>query len=115
LERLAVKRGDVVLMVAGGDFGKPRPGVVVQADELGDSTTTVLVCPLSSDIQESPRLRPAVEPSSDNGLRLHSQIMTEKVMPIRRDRVRRVIGRLDSDAVSRLDRALLVVLGLAYV
>jgi mRNA interferase MazF len=111
---MAVKRGDVVLMVAPGDLGKPRPGVVVQSDELGDSTSTVLICPMSSDIQTSPRLRPVVEPSATNGLRIQSQIMTEKLMPVRRDRIRRVLGSLDPLSVDQLDRALLVVLGLAY-
>jgi len=110
---MAVKRGDVVLMVAPGDLGKPRPGVIVQGAELGDRTTTVLVCPMSSDVQESPRLRPVVEPDASNGLRIRSQIMTEKVTPVRRDRVRRMLGALDSHTLERLDRALLVVFGLA--
>jgi mRNA interferase MazF len=110
---MAVKRGDVVLMVAPGDLGKPRPGVVVQSDDLGDKTTTVLVCPMSSDVQEGIRLRPVVAPTSANGLRLRSQIMTDKVAPIRRERVRSVLGRLDRTTTGNLDRALLVVLGLA--
>lgn len=109
-----MKRGDVVLMVAPGDLEKPRPGTIVQGEELGGRTTTALVCPMSSDLQYSPRLRPIVEPSTDNGLRLQSQIMTDKVVPLRRDRIRRVIGRLDRAAVDRLDRALLVVFGLAH-
>lgn len=108
-----MKRGDVVLLVAPRDLGKPRPGVIVQADELGATTTTVLICPMSSDIQESPRLRPIVEPDTNNGLRIRSQIMTEKVTPVRRDRVRRVLGSLDASATDQLDRALLVALGLA--
>jgi len=99
--------------VAPGDLGKPRPGVVVQGQELGENTTTLLICPLSSDTRESPRLRPIVEPDEKNGLRLASQIMTEKVTPIRRDRIRRTIGSLNANAIERLDRALLVVLGLA--
>jgi mRNA interferase MazF len=110
---MAVKRGDVVLMVAPGDLGKPRPGIIVQADELGDRTTTVLVCPMSSDVRESPRVRPVVDPDDSNGLRTRSQIMTEKVTPVRRDRVRRVLGAIDRNALERLDRALLVVFGLA--
>lgn len=108
-----MKRGDVVLMVAPGDLGKPRPAIVVQADELGADTITVLVCPLSSDIQDSPRLRPIVEPDPNNGLRIRSQCMTEKVMPLRRDRIRRVLGSLDVSTVDQIDRALLVMLGLA--
>ena len=108
-----MRRGDVVLMVAAGDFGKPRPGIVVQSDTLGDVTATVLVCPATSDITEKIPLRPIVEAGVMNGLRLRSQIMTDKVMTIRRDRIRRVLGKLDADTIERLDRALLVILGLA--
>ena len=108
-----MNRGDVVLVVASGDIGKPRPGVIVQADELGDTTTSVLVCPLSSDLSDFRRTRPVVEPSAANGLRLPSQIMTDKVNPLRRDRIRRVIGTLDAEITERLNSALLVVLGLA--
>jgi mRNA interferase MazF len=68
---------------------------------------------MSSSIQESPRTRPVVEPDAHNGLRIKSQIMTEKVTPVRRDRVRRTIGKLDAPTRERLDRALLIVLGLA--
>jgi mRNA interferase MazF len=108
-----VKRGDVVLMVASGDLGRPRPGAVVQADELGDSTTTVLVCPITSDVTENLAVRPILEASQMNGLRIRSQIMTDKLLALRRERVRRVIGKLDTDTTTQLDRALLIVLGLA--
>ena len=108
-----MNRGDVVLVVAPGDLGKPRPGVIVQADELGDTTTSVLVCPLSSDLSDFRRTRPVIEPSAANGLRLPSQIMIDKVNPLRRDRIRRVIGSLDAESTERLNGALLVVLGLA--
>lgn len=108
-----MKRGDLVLMVAPGELGRPRPGIVVQADELGEIITTVLVCPLSSDIQQSWNLRPIVEPNAGNGLRIRSQIMTDKTLALRRDRIKRVIGRLDAETRDALDRALLIVLGLA--
>ena len=85
-----MKRGDVVLVVA-----------------------RVLVCPMSSEVTEFRRLRPIVDPSPGNGLRLRSQTMTDKISEIRRDRVRRVLGKLDPDASERFDGALLVVLGLA--
>lgn len=107
-----MKRGDVVLIVAPGDLGKPRPGTIVQTDELSD-TTTVLVCPLTSDLERTTRIRPLVQPSAENGLRLPSQIMTDKMLPVRRDRVRRVLGTFDAETRDRLDRALMIVLGLA--
>jgi mRNA interferase MazF len=108
-----VKRGSVVVMVAPGDLGKPRPAVVVQAEGFGDNPLSVIVCPVSSDIVGTPRVRPIVEPSSKNGLRLRSQIMTDKLIAVRRDRIRQTIGTLEEDVCEQLDRALLVVLGLA--
>jgi mRNA interferase MazF len=111
--RLVVRRGDIVLIVAPGELGKPRPAVVVQADELGAATTAVIVCPMSSEAGQAARLRPIIEPTQVNGIRLQSQIMTDKITALPRRRVHRVIGRLDGEARERLDRALLVVLGLA--
>ena len=111
---MEVKRGNIAI-VAHGEFGRPRPGIIVQADELGDDTTTVLACPLSSDLSDfpSPRLRPIIEPAIGNGLRIRSQIMTDKLTAMPRGRVRRVIGTIDAETRDRLDTALLLVLGLA--
>jgi len=112
---MALSRGDVVLMVVPGELGRPRPGIIVQADELGQNTTTVIACPLSSDViaSPSPRLRPIVEPAPGNGLHVRSQIMTDKIFAQRRERIRRVIGQIDAATKDRLDSALLIVLGLA--
>jgi mRNA interferase MazF len=109
---LKVRRGDVILMVAAGDLGKPRPGVVVQADRLGDETTAVIVCPFTSDTDATEDIRPTIEPAEGNGILLVSQVMTDKIVALGRSRIRRVIGRLDEEAIERIDRALLVVLGL---
>jgi mRNA interferase MazF len=108
-----VKRGDVVLVVVPSELGRPRPGVIVQADEFNRDLSTVFICPISSDVQERLPLRPIIEAEPSNGLRLRSQIMTDKMIALRQDRVRRVIGHIDSQTSEQLDRALLVVLGLA--
>ena len=104
-----IARGDVVLMVVPGDLGRPRPGVAVQADEFAAGLLTIFVCPISSDLQTGLLL---IEVAPENGLRLHSQIMTDKMVALRRDRIRRVIGRIDAETSEQLDRALLLVLGL---
>lgn len=108
-----MRRGDVVVVIMGGEIGKPRPALVVQADELGERTTTVLLCPMSSDTADTTLLRPQVEPSPENGLRARSQIMTDKLAAVSRTRIRDVIGHLEAAAMEDMDRALLVVLGLA--
>ena len=107
-----MKRGDTVVMVAPGDLGRPRPAVIVQADELS-AATSVLLCPITSDITDRLPVRPIVEADEINGLRVRSQIMTDKMLALPRNRVRRVIGEIDSETSGRLDTALLLVLGLA--
>jgi mRNA interferase MazF len=87
--------------------------VIAQADEFNTALTTIFICPVSSDLQEGLPLRPILEATLTNGLRLRSQIMMDKMVALRRDRIRRVIGRIDSRTSEQLDRALLVVLGLA--
>jgi mRNA interferase MazF len=107
-----VKRGDVVLVVVPSELGRPRPGVVVQADEFKEELSTAFICPISSDVQEELPLRPMIDAKPSNGLRLRSQIMTDKMIALRYDRIRRVIGHIDRATSEQLDRALLVVLGL---
>jgi mRNA interferase MazF len=107
-----VKRGDVVLAILPSELGRPRPGVIVQTDEFSEELSTVFVCPITSDLQERLPLRPMIDAKPSNGLRLRSQIMTDKMISLRYDRIRRVIGHIDRETSEQLDRALLVVLGL---
>ena len=107
-----MRRGDVVLILGPDEIGKPRPAVIVQADTLGPKTTAVILCPISSAEADTPHIRPAITPDETNGLRAPSHIMTEKIIALRRDRVRTVIGRLSEPDLLRLDEALLLVLGL---
>lgn len=108
---MAVRRGNIILAVH-ADLGKPRPAVVVQADILNDDAATILICPLTSDITERMPLRPIVPASRETGLRERSQIMTERMMALRGDRIRGVLGSIDASTGEQLDRALLVILGL---
>lgn len=110
---MAVARGDVVVIAAPGDFGKPRPAVVVQTDHLNGLIDSVLVCPLTSDLARADSFRITVTPTPDNGLRSVSQIMVEKATAIRLQRVGAKIGRLDERSTLELNRALSFVFGLA--
>lgn len=107
-----MKRGDIII-VTHADFGKPRPAVVVQADEFNESPTTILVCPITSEITEKLPLRPIIGANPGTGLRERSQIMTDKMLTLRRDRVRGTLGSIEATTGNQLDRALLLILGLA--
>ena len=109
-----MKRGDIVTVSAAGDYGKPRPAVVVQSDYLTDAKlASVIVCLVSGTAQDTPAFRLTVGPAAGNGLRKTSQIMVDKLVAVRRSRIGKRIGRLDDETVLRLNRTLAFVVGLA--
>jgi mRNA interferase MazF len=108
-----LKRGEIWTIAGGPDYaGKPRPAVIVQDDRF-DSTASVTVCAFTSNPTEGPLSRPLIEPSDLNKLRQASRIMVDKITTLPRRRVGARLGRLDGDDVARLERALLVFLGMA--
>jgi mRNA interferase MazF len=108
-----VKRGDIVLVSLPGDFGKPRPALVVQSDLVPATYRTVTLLPITSDIQSAPDFRITLEPSARNGLRKVSQVMVDKTITHLRSKLGDVIGTLDDDTLTRINRALALWLGLA--
>ena len=107
-----MRRGNLVTVAAKGDYGKPRPAVVVQSDWLSD-TESVLVCLMTHVLRDAPLFRLTVHPSADNGLREVTQIMADKVMAVRRDKCGQVIGRLDEETMAVLTRMLGLIMGIA--
>ncbi len=108
-----MKRGDIITISAPGDFGKPRPAVVMQTNLLNCDHASIIVCPFTSNRQDAPLLRIDVLPSALNGLRRPSQIMADKLLTIRREKAGDVIGRLEGEVMRRLEQAVLFVLGFA--
>ena len=108
-----MKRGDVVTVAAAGDYGKPRPAVIVQTDALPLEHASIVVCQMTSDITDAPDFRVTIEPSEQNGLRARSQVMADKPVTIRRERLGRNIGHLEDKDLARLNIALAFVMGLA--
>lgn len=108
-----MRRGDLVTVAAAGDHGKPRPAVIVQTDAFPKSHASVVVCQLTSELVDAPDFRVTIDPRRENGLRLTSQVMADKPVTIRRERIGRKIGRLDTQDMARLSAALAFVLGLA--
>jgi mRNA interferase MazF len=108
-----MRRGDVVTVAAAGDYGKPRPAVIVQTDALPAEHASVVVCQITSEYSEAPDFRVTVDPTEQNGLRVRSQVMADKPVTIRRARLGKLIGRLDDRDVARLNIALAFVMGLA--
>jgi mRNA interferase MazF len=107
-----MKRGDIVTVATQGDYGKPRPAVVVQTDALNETHGTVLVCPMTTHVHEVPLLWIDIEPSAETGLLERSQVMADRIVTVRRDKVGKTIGQVEAATMSRLTQTLAMLLGI---
>ena len=105
-------RGEVWTVSGTGYAGKPRPAVIVQDDRF-DATESVTVCVFTTDETEAPLFRLPIAPSASNGLHDASRLMVDKLTTVSKKRLGERIGRLQAAEMTRLDRAILVFLGLA--
>lgn len=106
-------RGHLVTIAVQGDFGKPRPALVIQADAFNDTHATVTVLLVSSELVNAPLFRIDVAPDHANGLNKQCQIQADKAMTVKREKIGPVIGQLDNATMLRVNRALAVWMGLA--
>ncbi|PZA09759.1 type II toxin-antitoxin system PemK/MazF family toxin [Rhodopseudomonas palustris] len=104
-------RGDIILVAMQGDYGKPRPAVVVQTDDF-EEVPSLAVLPLTTELRDVPAIRIPVEPTPDNGLVQRSQIMLDKITAVARRRVGPRIGSLSTNDMAAVNRALAIFLGI---
>lgn len=109
---MELTRGALATVALPGDFGKPRPALVIQSDRFS-ALASVTVLPVTSTLVDAALIRLTVEPDPKNGLRVISQIMIDKPMSVRAERLGPAFGRLDDAAMLRVSRALALFLGLA--
>jgi len=107
-----MKRGEIITVAIQGDYGKPRPAVVIQSDWL-DDTDSVLVCLVTTTRRDAPLYRLDLSANRETGLREPSQIMVEKIIAVRREKCGASIGRLDAAALVSLGRMLALIVGIA--
>ncbi|WPJ94204.1 type II toxin-antitoxin system PemK/MazF family toxin [Coraliomargarita algicola] len=107
-----VKRGDVVTCVIAGDYGKPRPALVLQSNLYNRTHASVVVLPITSHCIDAPLFRISLSPGKGNGLKLPSQIMVDKLSALRRDRLGQRIGHVSPAVLARVESALVGFLDL---
>ena len=105
-------RGDFVTIAMQGDFGRPRPALVIQSDQFNEhATVTVLL--VSSALVDAPLLRVTVQPTPVNGLQKPSQVMVDKSVTVRQDKLGEAFGTADDATMLEVERSLAVFLGIA--
>ena len=108
-----MKRGEIWTLAGGKDYaGKPRPAVILQDDRF-DMTDSVTVCAFTTDPTDAPLFRLSIEPSEGNGLRAVCRLMVDKITTVPKTKLGTRVGRLADEDVVRLNRAVLVFLGIA--
>jgi mRNA interferase MazF len=108
-----VRRGEIWSVAARGAYtSKPRPAVVVQDDRF-DATASVTICVMTTDPTDAPLFRLHVQPDDVNGLDSASSLMVDKLTTVPKTSLGEQIGRLDDEDIARLNRAIVVFLGLA--
>ena len=101
-----------MLVVSSGDYGKPRPAVVVQADDFNGTHNSLSLCLITSELVDAPLFRIALKPLKRNGLKVVSQVMVDKIQSARRDRVKSVIGVVSATEMKEIETAMKIWLGL---
>lgn len=107
-----MSRGDFVTITMQGDFGKPRPALVIQSDQF-NAHATVTVLLVSSKLVETPLFRVTVQPDTRNGMQKPSQVMVDKAMTVKRDKLGKAFGSASDEVMLEVGRCLAVFLGIA--
>ena len=107
-----IRRGAVVTVASPGDFGKPRPALVIQG-QFPRNPELITVAPITSDLLRVPYVRVLIKPTAANGLRKDSEVAVDNIQTFSRRRIGSVIGTLSSETMAKVDAALAIFLGLA--
>jgi len=108
-----MRRGDIVTVAAPGDYGKPRPAVIIQGDALNRARPrSTIVALMTSTLRDAPLLRLTVEPAPENGLRKVSQVQTNRLITVRTEKTSEPVGRLSDQQLVELNRLLALAIGL---
>jgi mRNA interferase MazF len=107
-----MKRGEIWTVAGGKRDGSPRPVVILQEDRF-DATDSITICALTTDRTDAPLFRLPVQPTATNGLHATYRLMVDKITTISKANIGGRIGRLSDKDILRLNRALVVFLGIA--
>tara|TARA_B100002019_G_scaffold196767_1_gene170413 strand:- start:221 stop:547 length:327 start_codon:yes stop_codon:yes gene_type:complete len=107
-----VKRGELVTIALQGDLGKPRPALIIQANEFSE-TVSVTILPVTSHLVDAPLLRVPLSPDQESGLTKESQVMIDKIITVKRAKIGQRIGRVSAEKLLQVERSLALFLGIA--
>ncbi len=113
---MTVRRGDIYYAdlspVVGSEQGGIRPVLIVQNDVGNRFSPTVIVAAITSQMDKA-RLPTHIRlQTTAGGLQRESIVLLEQIRTLDKRRLKEYMGRLDTHAMQRIDRALQVSFGL---
>ena len=105
-----MRRGDLVTIALQGQYGKPRPALVVQSD-LFDEHPSVTILPITSELRDAPLFRVSIKPSEANRLQKPSEVMVDKAQSVPREKIGDTFGHVSAEDMLAVSRSLAVFLG----
>lgn len=114
--RVAPRRGDVYLVdfdpARGAEIRKSRPAVIVQNDIANRWSPVTIVAAVTSHFDEELYPTEVFIPRGDGGLRSDSVALLNQIRSIDKARLVRLLGAISAETIQRIDRALVLSLGL---
>ena len=112
-----IKRGEIyyanLCPVVGSEQGGIRPVVILQNDTGNFHSTTTIVAPITGEL-DKPYLPTHVIFKSDC-MKKESMVLLEQIRTIDKSRLGRFVGIMDDKTMKRVDKAVLISLGLDYL
>ena len=105
-----MRRGDLITIALQGQYGKPRPALVVQSD-LFDEHPSVTILPITSELRDAPLFRVPIKPSQANGLQQPSEVMVDKAQSVPCGKIGDTFGHVSAEDMLAVSRSLAVFLG----
>jgi mRNA interferase MazF len=99
-------KGDIITCALSGDYGKPRPALIIQSDLFNPTHTSVVICPITSHLLDASLFRLTIYPSSHNRLITISQVMIDKITTIKKEKIAAILGKAEEHFMQQVTAGL---------
>ncbi|MCC6586754.1 MAG: type II toxin-antitoxin system PemK/MazF family toxin [Bryobacterales bacterium] len=115
----APRRGEIYLVnfdpTVGSEIQKTRPALVIQNDISNRYGSVTIVAAITSKFKEPPHPTEVIMDTGSSGLVQKSSVLLNQIRTVDRQRLVKRLGRADSETMKRVDRAILISLGLVEI
>lgn len=110
-------RGEIWLVslspALGSEIGKTRPALVISNDRNNEFAETITVLPITSKVARAYPFEVFI-PKAETGLPKDSKVKCNQIRTIDKKRLLKFLGKLSPDRLKKVEKALLIHLGISF-